>query len=77
MSQNSEKETRKQAISPETKTKDMDDTVLATTPTNALWNDHHSTKEKEDNSPTNDAETLLKDKEEKEDNSSMKTPKLY
>ena len=64
MSQNSEKETRKQAISPETRTKDMDDAVLATTPTNALWNDHHSIEEKEDNSPMNDAETLPKDKED-------------
>ena len=49
---------------PETKTKDMDNAVLATPPTDALWKDHHSTKKTEDNSPTNNAETLLKEKED-------------
>ena len=63
MSQDSEK-SRKPVISPETKTKDMDNAVLATPPTYALWKDHHSTEKTEDNSPTNDAETLLKDKED-------------
>ena len=42
----------------------MDDAVLATPPTDALSKDHHSTEKTEDNSRTNDAETLPKDKED-------------
>ena len=62
----SEKESIKPTISTETYTRDMDDAVLETPPTDALWMIHNSTEENEDN----DAKTVPEDKE-KEDNLPM------